>query len=147
MPDLWANDDDEYDDDVHGDYCVELHLVPAMVPMIDVNLYINQNDPAKLAQGGRKSHCRLAPRGAMLFDTGDKSYYQFSESTMVVETLAPKQPMTLIVLKHVIQTFDQDLRAETVKATLQFKDVDRQRADDLEVQAWAPFHDLEDWNP
>lgn len=61
---------------------------------------------------------------------------------MVVETLAPKQPMTLIVLKLVIQTFDQDLRAETVKATLQFKDVDRQRADDLEVQAWAPFHIL-----
>lgn len=79
MPDLWANDDDEYDDDdVHDDYCVELHLVPAMVPMIDVNLYINQNDPAKLAQGGRKSHCRLVPRGAMLFDTGDKPYYQFS---------------------------------------------------------------------
>lgn len=159
MPDLWANDNTEYDDDdVYNDYCAELHLMPASVPMINVNLYINHNAPAKQAQGGTKSHYTPVPGGAMLFDTGDKSDYQFSverllwvdgwqESTMVAGKLVPKQPMTLIVLKLVLQTFDQDLRVETVKATLQFKDVDRQRADDPEVQAWAPFHDLEDWNP
>ncbi|KAL6790272.1 hypothetical protein GGI42DRAFT_358916 [Trichoderma sp. SZMC 28013] len=67
--------------------------------------------------------------------------------TTVAEKPIPKQPMTLIVLKLSLHTFDQDLKVETVKATLQFKDVDWQCGDDPEVQAWAPFHDLDDWNP
>ncbi|KAL6862076.1 hypothetical protein J3F83DRAFT_716892 [Trichoderma novae-zelandiae] len=158
MPDLWSYDNTEFDDDdVYQDYCPPMNKFPASEPMVDVDLYINQNAPATQAQGSTKSHYSPVAGGAVLFDTGDKSDYQFSverlawvdgwqESTLIAGKLEHKQPMTLVVLKFVLQTFNQGLRVETVKATLQFKDTDRQRGDDPEVQAWAPFHDLEDWN-
>ncbi|KAK1243111.1 hypothetical protein MKX07_003739 [Trichoderma sp. CBMAI-0711] len=158
MPDLWAYDNTIYDDDdVYQDFCAPLHKLPASVPMVNVDLYINQNAPATQSQGSTKSHYTPVPGGAMLFDSGDKSDYQFSverlawvdgwqETTEVEGKLVHKQPMTLVVLKFSLQTFDRDLRVETVKATLQFKDADQQRGDDPEVQAWAPFHDFEDWN-
>lgn len=159
MPDFWANDNTEYDDDdVYRDYCADLGAFSASVPMINgADLYINRNAPATQAQGSTKSHYTPVQGGTTLFDTDDKSDYQFSverlvwvdgwkESTMVDEKLLGKQPMTLVVLKFVLQTFNKDLRVETIKATLQFKDVDKERGDDPEVQAWAPFHDSEDWN-
>ncbi|KAL7897584.1 hypothetical protein HDV63DRAFT_367779 [Trichoderma sp. SZMC 28014] len=159
MPDFWANDNTEYDDeDVYKDHCPDLRVLPASVPMINgIDLYINRNHPAVLAQGSTKSHYTPVPGGTVLFDTDDKSDYQFSverlawvdgwqESTMVDGKRLGKQPMTLVVLKFVLQTFDKDLRVETIKATLQFKDANQERGDDPEVQAWAPFHDSEDWN-
>ncbi|OTA07301.1 hypothetical protein A9Z42_0081880 [Trichoderma parareesei] len=159
MADLWFYDNtgDVDDDDVYRDSCPDLNLLPASAPVIDTDLYINQNAPATQAQGSTKSHQTPVPGGIALLDSGDRSDHHFSverlawvdgwqETTEVKGKLMHKQPMTLVVLKFDLQTFDPDVRVETVKATLQFKDTDQQRGDDPEVQAWAPFHEWEDWN-
>jgi hypothetical protein len=65
---------------------------------------------------------------------------------MVDGKLLEEQSMTLVMLKLFLQTVNKDLEAETNKATLRFKDVNQQRGDDPEAQAWPSFHDSENWN-
>lgn len=157
MSDPWAGDTGDDDDDVYEDDCPRLDMLPASAP-ISSDLYTDPNAAATKVKGSTKSHFTPVPGGSTVLDTGDKSDYQFSverlawvdgwqSSTTVNGKLVQKQPMTLVVLKFLFQSFNQDLRVESVKATLQFKDANQLRGDDPEVQAWAPFHDLETWNP
>ncbi|KAL7928976.1 hypothetical protein V8C35DRAFT_205155 [Trichoderma chlorosporum] len=123
------------------------------------DLYYNRNHEATLYSGEVKSY-GVREKGSAIYDNRKSGYTVSVERLLWVdgyegsplegESKTSDQEMTLVVLKVVLASHNPNLKFSFVKASLRFEDTDYKQHRGLnepQVEAWAPFHSVERWNP
>lgn len=127
---------------------------------LDFDLYYNKNHEATLASGSVKSY-ETKESGSAIYETKRSGYSVTVERLLWVDgwektTLdenkakVPGKEMTLVVLKFVLAPHDRNRKIGYVKATLVFEDDKWKETggkNEPQVEAWAPFHTQQRWNP
>jgi hypothetical protein len=147
------------DEDVYDEDCPALDELDASVPLrLDLNT--NPNASSVRNQGETRAY-RVTDGGIPLYESGNKTDSFVSvqrllwvdgwqgsppvdEKTAPIDKkLVPEQHMTLVVLNFIVKSTNPGVTIGSFLATLTFKDKNRLRSKDPEVQAWAPFHEWE----
>ncbi|RFU78594.1 hypothetical protein TARUN_3637 [Trichoderma arundinaceum] len=126
---------------------------------LQFDLYYNRNHEATLYSGEVKSYA-VKERGSAIYDNRKSGYTVSVERLLWVdgyegspvgdESKTSDREMTLVVLKIVLASHNPHIKFSFVKASLGFEDKDYkldQGLSEPRVEAWAPFHSVERWNP
>ncbi|KAL7792821.1 hypothetical protein V8C43DRAFT_322158 [Trichoderma afarasin] len=122
---------------------------------LSFDLYENLNHEATQQSGSLKSY-GVKEQGVALYDRRKSGHLVtverllwvdgFEQSTVDGERSTVEQEMTLVVLKIVLAPQDPDTKFWYMKASLTFEDMDKSGINEPQVQAWAPYKNLEIWN-
>ncbi|KAL8743052.1 MAG: hypothetical protein Q9190_004553 [Brigantiaea leucoxantha] len=124
------------------------------------NLFHNPDHEASLQAGSVKTTYEVKKDGPAIFDKKKSGHTMtverllwvdgWKKTTMEGDKLEHDQEMTLVVLKVVLASHDPNSRFGYATITLSFEDSngkETQGANEPQVEAWAPFHTQQRWNP
>lgn len=119
---------------------------------LSFDLYEDLNHEATQQSGSLKSY-EVKQHGGAIYDSKESGHRVTVERLLWVdgwenpiEKAKGEQEMTLIVLKIVLAPQNPTKKFRYMKATLIFEDTEKNGENDIQVQAWAPFNQIERWN-
>ncbi|KAH0523159.1 hypothetical protein TsFJ059_008203 [Trichoderma semiorbis] len=122
---------------------------------LSFDLYENLNHEATQQSGSLKSY-GAKEQDSAIYDrrkSGHRVTVErllwvdgFEHSTVDGEKSTTEQEMTLVVLKIVLAPQEPGTKFWYMKASLTFQDMEKSGINEPQVQAWAPYKNLEIWN-
>ncbi|KAL5085667.1 hypothetical protein Trisim1_010013 [Trichoderma cf. simile WF8] len=122
---------------------------------LSFDLYEDLNHEATQRSGALKTY-EVKEGGGAIYDNKESGHCVTAERLLWIDgwgqsnsngdQMAPPQEMTLVVLKIVLAAQSPKKKFQYMKASLIFEDIERRGVNEPQIQAWAPFHQMEKWN-